>query len=257
MIPWESEHGASLLSKDCKVSYTVLVHIGQVRFGLEGTYVSHLADESNRSCLLDLMSTVQVSSTSADTGVHKVLPSRGKPGLPRATGPRMLCRSAEACDSYECVRIVAIIHMASKLLLLPTVWCKQWVILHSFSDNEVFRMFSEIKRWIMAGLRSCFRHGLILRDWTAFHPSIDEWWIWTWSLVIWRVVGQLMLWTSFCGCIFAMNQLRRISDIAALYIEWCAADIGVVVGSGCLSQVFCATEARWRWANVLWLTSRN
>ena len=57
----------------------------------------------------------------ADTGVHKVLPSRGKPGLPRATGPRMLCRSAEACDSYECVRIVAIIHMASKLLLLPTV----------------------------------------------------------------------------------------------------------------------------------------
>ena len=145
MIPWESEHGASLLSKDCKVSYTVLVHIGQVRFGLEGTYVSHLADESNRSCLLDLMSIVQVSSTSADTGVHKVLPSRGKPGLPRATGPRMLCRSAEACDSYECVRIVAIIHMASKLLLLPTVWCKQWVILHSFSDNEVFRMFSEIK----------------------------------------------------------------------------------------------------------------
>ena len=70
--------------------------------------MSHLADESNRSCLLDLMSTVQVSSTSADTGVHKVLPSRGKPGLPRATGPRMLCRSAEACDSYECVRIVAI-----------------------------------------------------------------------------------------------------------------------------------------------------
>ena len=179
MIPWESEHGASLLSKDCKVSYTVLVHIGQVRFGLEGTYVSHLADESNRSCLLDLMSTVQVSSTSADTGVHKVLPSRGKPGLPRATGPRMLCRSAEACDSYECVRIVAIIHMASKLLLLPTVWCKQWVILHSFSDNEVFRMFSEIKCWIMAGLRSCFRHGLILRDWTAFHPSIDEWCIWS------------------------------------------------------------------------------
>ena len=146
MVPWESEHGASLLSKDCKVSYTVLVHIGQVRFGLEGTYVSHLADESNRSCLWDLMSTVQVSSTSADTGVHKVLPSRGKPGLPRATGPRMLCRSAEACDSYECVRIVAIIHMASKLLLLPTDWCKQWVILHSFSDNEVFRMFSEIKR---------------------------------------------------------------------------------------------------------------
>ena len=89
-------------------------------FGLEGTYVSHLADESNRSCLLDLMRTVQVSSTSADTGVHKVLPSRGKPGLPRATGPRMLCRSAEACDSYECVRIVAIVHMASKLLLLPT-----------------------------------------------------------------------------------------------------------------------------------------
>ena len=169
----------------------------------------------------------------------------------------MLCRSAEASDSYECVRIVAIIHMASKLLLLPTDWCKQWVILHSFSDNEVFRMFSEIKCWIMAGLRSCFRHGLLLRDWTAFHPSIDEWWIWTWSLVIWRVVGQLMLWTSFCGCIFAMNQLRRISDIAALYIEWCAADIGVVVGSGCLSQVFCATEARWRWANVLWLTSRN
>lgn len=48
----------------------------------------------------------------------------------------------------------------------------------------------------------------------------------------------------FAFCIFAMNQLRRISDIAALYIEWCAADIGVVVGSGCLSQVFCATEAR-------------
>ena len=67
--------------------------------------MSHLADESNRSCLLDLMSTVQVSSTSADTGVHKVLPSRGKPGLPRATGPRMLCRSAEAFDSYECVCI--------------------------------------------------------------------------------------------------------------------------------------------------------
>ena len=68
-------------SKDCKVSYTVLVHIGQVRFGLEGTYVSHLADESNRSCLLDLMSTVQVSSTSADTGVHKVLPSRRQAGV--------------------------------------------------------------------------------------------------------------------------------------------------------------------------------
>ena len=67
--------------------------------------MSHLADESNRSCLLDLMSTVQVSSTSADTGVHKVLPSRGKPGLPRATGPRMLCRLAEAFDSYEYVRI--------------------------------------------------------------------------------------------------------------------------------------------------------
>lgn len=252
MIPWESEHGASLLSKDCKVSYTVLVHIGQVRFGLEGTYVSHLADESNRSCLLDLMSTVQVSSTSADTGVHKVLPSRGKPGLPRATGPRMLCRSAEACDSYECVRIVAIIHMASKLLLLPTDWCKQWVILHSFSDNEVFRMFSEIKCWIMAGLRSCFRHGLLLRDWTAFHPSIDEWWIWTWSLVIWRVVGQ------FCILHFAFLLWINCDEFQiCCFIEWCAADIGVVVGSGCLSQVFCATEARWRWANVLWLTWRN